>query len=179
MSSKATIDYSYHPEIPQWLALGILKLAYDCVPFKFRRSARVGFKYRVTQPHGHAQALIAKGASKRCSRDIEQTLHPPRTNKGEFRSYRHACRWWLAWRIKALVHEMTHIHDAQEGKPFNRRDRIPHDKRIQEIRAEDGAMTAFAYCMTHPVQRQRFNALAERVSRMKDPHWSKTGATKK
>lgn len=115
-------------------------------------------------------AHVKKPPHRRESKYITQILHPPRNNKGIFSSYSNRVRWWLALRVTALAHELAHINDAQRGRRFNRKS-VPHDQRIQEIRAEEDEQLAIIYLFTTFKYRRRFDKLAGRIARMTDPHW--------
>jgi len=167
-----TINYTYDEQIPAWLCAGILRLALRCSPFKFKRMVWVHFQYRKTQPDVHAWAITPRPPHRRKSRYVYQVLHPPRTNAGHFENYRVQVRWWLAWRVSALAHELAHINDAQRGLRFNRHS-VPHNQRIQEIRAEESEQIAIVKMFTTTRHRHGFDRLVERVATTRDKNWRK------
>jgi hypothetical protein len=167
-----SLNYSYDTKIPAWLCAGILRLASQCSPFKLKRMAWVHFQYRETQPSCHAWAVTPKPPHRRKARHVHQILHPPRTNVGYFRDYQERCRWWLAWRVSALVHELAHISDAQHGLRFSRHS-VPHGQRIQEIRAEAAEQVTMVAIFCKLKHRKRFDRLAKRVASMTDKNWRK------
>ena len=170
--SKPVMNYSYDTAIPAWLCAGILKLARDCSDFKFKRMAWVHFEYREKQLSTHAWASITKHPHRRKSKYVHQLLHPPRVNVGYFRDYQERCRWWLAWRVSAMAHELTHISDAQNGLRFSRHS-TPHGQRIQEIRAEAAEQVTMVAIFCKLKHRKRFDRLAKRVANMTDKRWCK------